>query len=269
MRNIVGTPNYELGVERVYVQLVEAYVYGTQSLDIICFLDHTDTQDPTLPSWTPDWRWIERFIPLQCSFSKEPSIHNWHSNSIQHYEPSFSEDYKIIEVSGVRIGAIEETELEVKIIPQLTKNATPINDGKRIEYIVTEWNLEGFLQELNEEAGAVSTHPEMNSNEDAAHALLGALLLRYSKPSKPVHQPPPEAPTSQALPRPNNKRILSNMYNLINTSTGCRTVARTNSGEFCLVPFWTGPGDLVCQFVGCTVPVILRKNGGDFKFIGE
>ena len=270
VQEALGTPNYKLGVERVYIKLVEAYVYGTQSLDIMCFSDHTDTQNPNLPSWTPDWTWIERFIPLQCVITKEPSIYNWHSKSIQHHKPTFLEDSTVVEVSGVLISTIEETDLEIKIIPQLTRKATSIRDDKRIDYVVTEWDLEGFLKDLDKEAGAVSTHPEMDRNEDAAHTLLGALLLRYSKSSNIVHQPPPDTPTSQLLPQPDTKRNLSNMYDSINTITRCRTVARTTLEEFCLVPFWTAQGDLVCQFVGCTVPVVLRRNGqGDFRFIGE
>jgi hypothetical protein len=65
---------------------------GTQCLDIICFSDHTDAQDPELPACVPYWRWIERFTPLQSLFTTKPntsSIPKWHSDSIQRYKPLF------------------------------------------------------------------------------------------------------------------------------------------------------------------------------------
>jgi hypothetical protein len=40
--------------------------------------------------------------------------------------------------------------------------------------------------------------------------------------------------------------------------------------DFCLVPYWAKPGDLIYQFVGCSVPVVLRRcNQEDFIFIGD
>jgi hypothetical protein len=43
-------------VQQVYMQMVRAYVQGTQNLDVICLSHYTNKQDPALPSWTPDWR---------------------------------------------------------------------------------------------------------------------------------------------------------------------------------------------------------------------
>jgi hypothetical protein len=138
--------------------------------------------------------------------------------------------------------------------------------------------LEGFLQELNKEAGEVSTRSYMNNNEDAAYALLEALLLGYNEKQRSLYVSLLDRliwglrtlGTLFSEWTSCYKRILSNMQYFVHCVTQCRTVARTDLGDLCLVPFWAEPGDLLCQFVWCTVPVISRKNElGDWKYIGE
>jgi hypothetical protein len=44
----------------------------------------------------------------------------------------------------------------------------------------------------------------------------------------------------------------------------------TDTGELCLAPFWAQEGDIVCQLIRCTVPVILRRRGdGRYTFVGD
>lgn len=50
----------------------------------------------------------------------------------------------------------------------------------------------------------------------------------------------------------------------------CRTAIETDSLDVALAPMWTKPGDILCQFIGCTAAVILKPlDGGVYKFIGD
>jgi hypothetical protein len=50
----------------------------------------------------------------------------------------------------------------------------------------------------------------------------------------------------------------------------CRTVVETDTLELAVAPFWTQRDDLLCQFIGCTAAVVLRKQkDGNYRFIGD
>ena len=111
-------------VQQVYMQMVRAYVKGTQNLDVICLSHHTDEQDPALPSWTPDWRRFDRVQTFTHSFFVKPSITKWHHSFLQKYTkylPVFSRDCKTIIVSGTLVGTIKRTEVEEEILSHRTK----------------------------------------------------------------------------------------------------------------------------------------------------
>jgi hypothetical protein len=47
-----------------------------------------------------------------------------------------------------------------------------------------------------------------------------------------------------------------------------RRLATTESGYICLAPSTSRPGDSIVILFDCHVPVVLRREGGHFKFIG-
>lgn len=52
------------------------------------------------------------------------------------------------------------------------------------------------------------------------------------------------------------------------TSTACRRLFVTKNGYIGLAPSPAQEGDLICVLLGCGVPVILRREGDHYIFIG-
>ena len=77
----------------------------------------------------------------------------------------------------------------------------------------------------------------------------------------------PESLNDPAAPSPAlfQKSIVGNMT----VSTCARTLVLTKKGYLGLGPTNAQKGDLVCILYGCSVPVIIRKYGQDYRFVGE
>jgi hypothetical protein len=66
------------------------------------------------------------------------------------------------------------------------------------------------------------------------------------------------------------QKSLSEAHSDFLSEITCRTLIQTDTGELCLAPFWAQEGDIVCQLIGCTVPVILRRrDDGRYTFVGD
>ncbi len=271
----VSKPDYgQRTAQQVYMQMVRAYVEGTQNLDVICLSLYTDEQDPALPSWTPDWRRSERMLPFtQYKSAAEPSITEWHHSFIQKYKknmPVFSHDCKTITVSGMLVGTIRGTKVEDEILqhrPQEFKKEE--NDHASRHF--SGWKFRDVLPRLMKESEIIFEDEDMDLDEYTAHLLLGFLFSRTNTKSSRLAQEETTQTTAMGklstLPR---KWDLDQVSNSAESILAYRTVAETESLDLCLVPYWAKPKDVVYQFAGCSAPVVLRRfNQEGFTFIGD
>lgn len=80
-RAMVGTPNYDLSVEELYIQIVVTFMRQHKSLNILCHRalftkprPDLEEREHRLPTWVPDWRrWTEAASRPVPSMVSEPS----------------------------------------------------------------------------------------------------------------------------------------------------------------------------------------------------
>ncbi|PMD25336.1 hypothetical protein NA56DRAFT_432243 [Hyaloscypha hepaticicola] len=260
-------------VQQVYMQMVRAYVQGTRNLDVICLSHYTNNQDPALPSWTPDWRRNERVLPFINLSSVKTSVREWHHSFIQKqrkYLPVFSHDCKTITVSGTLVGTIKRTEVEDEILPHRTREFEKEENHTASGHFASGWKLRDMFPRLLTESEVICEDEDMKLEEYTAHLLLG-ILSRINTESSRLAQEESEQTTAlgklSTLPR---KWDIDQVSESAETISMYRTAAETEELDLCLVPHWAKPGDVVYQFVGCSIPVVLRRlHQKCFTFIGD
>ena len=71
-------------------------------------------------------------------------------------------------------------------------------------------------------------------------------------------------PVVSSLPRFQTELVTSMLHSIC-----ARALVLTKKGYLGLGPTNAQKGDLVCIFYGCSVPVIIRKYGQHYRFVGE
>lgn len=126
-RGLVGQPDYDSEVSKVYLRLVEKFIKTYKSLDVICFAPLFNrhamgpSTEPVVPSWVPDWRaQVEPLVePLMASQSARSHIGNFRpvdaiasdaaytAGGIQTPQITFSQDLGIMTCEGLFIDHID------------------------------------------------------------------------------------------------------------------------------------------------------------------
>jgi hypothetical protein len=258
--------DYSRPVREVYIDVVDYLLTTTRSLDVICasinFPVHQNIDG--LPSWCPDWSQRRRILPI------------WHRfrgfSAAGPSEPEFTfaknSKRRILNVSAILLDKI--TLCGVPLNPPICKGA--------LLMAFFEWRLklieakgynqadhEAFCRTLS--CGQLPdtwTTPQdwlKSTYRTFACGLLGrfpalmldAHLMSYAQNFTPI---------SSAV----QKQKLSESFT--NAMTG-RCFATTNSGLLCLGSGALQVEDVVCVPLGCSTPIILKKRGDGYTFIGD
>jgi hypothetical protein len=258
-------PRYDWPVQEVFKQFARAYILGTNSLNILCFSHHSDTQWD-LPSWVLDWRRDVRLATVHdiAGVVGTRSQRAWHATALASHLPTFSSESSRISVRGIRYGIVKHVRLEHEpnILPQVTKMKFTIKDTHCDEVYPTYerewWDLKDYAAEM---LGDAPPDSKMLGQERAS-TLLRVLLARRD----PSRLTAISQERQTWCTKPNNLDWA--LMSMLSVSK-CRTAIETDGLDVALAPMWTKPGDILCQFVGCTAAVILEPlNGGVYKFIG-
>lgn len=78
----------------------------------------------------------------------------------------------------------------------------------------------------------------------------------------------PTAPEQGKNTKPDIQKQLNNLRTALTNALGYRKLATTSKGYISLVPYSCQVGDLVVILADCSAPVLLRKRGGRYEFIG-
>ena len=273
--------DYRQPFQEVYKQFLKGFVITSNSLDIISFAQHFDARDK-LPSWTPDWRHTSRLQLLRedSRWKEEKETEKLRSLLIREsYNPRFSADLSILSVTGVHISIVKRSNLEMEVIPNLTILERPIQTSKtadiigRYAHCSKNWNFpESIAQSfviLGYDTNELYARMFLKGNKEKT-ALEIVLKAVYLEKNYSVNLfPYPEELTLRDIYKVSSGEV-QEWYAHIQAITESRTIIETDTLDIGLAPFWTQPGDILCQLVTSSFPFILRKlDDGNYRFIGE
>jgi hypothetical protein len=256
--------DYSQAIARLYISVVKASIMETKSLNIL-FLSQHSISHPELPSWMPDWRFVQCWV----IFNWGTLSHSWKTYA------RFSTDLSELRVKGVVIDAVVKSQLELQILPGLHKtNINPDASGHLADQpdSIYQWFItpEG-LDDLFIPALSLWSDKDLITDNGA---LLNIFLKLLSIKQSPAsfdpnwHRKTTLSPNSNSVQLPGMtdfQELQSRLEYLIISGT----IIATRNG-LAIVPDITQPGDVVCLLSGCDAPVILRRRtDGAFSFIGD
>jgi hypothetical protein len=248
-------PDYTRSVDKVYISLAKHVIMINRNLKVLGNVDpHNPNHLPrSLPSWVPDWR-----VGLNTNFSFTTEIENiyYATGSSKTSVKELSDPTKL-SIRGLRIATVDALaepaniaqwglilmwlERNVKPVPGRTKWYEPTDEGFSIAFTRTccadrnIWPI--WPDEMNVNRSGRFGHRE-----------------RWSTETFEAHK---------------QRNDLTELHSHVKTTTEYRRFFLTPDLHMGLAPYNAEKGDLVYLLFGCEVPVILRSDGEDFKFIGQ
>jgi len=304
------TPKYTSTVKEVYTELVRAYATTTKNLDILvcCLLDTASNNN--LPSWAPDWSsetpLIEshairrRYILTGSERSMNPGWYAHHP-----YKSSFDTDAKVsfngvnseMTVQGFIVSAVSSTIPASEQEPWLSKNRTSFGvlnlHGRStgVSPVFNTW-LNHLLNEdrvwwrCRSKAAIIETlyrvitgnrsslcHPWAEARYTGHYMQLPFTDGETLPPSYRLAALKLRGYFKDMISPPRQDKLLTcatmDDAGITNRLYRRRLIVLRNG----FVGGATGPcepGDLVCVFFGCTMPMVLRKEPREdwFRIVG-
>lgn len=257
--------DYSIPVRELYIDVVGNLLTTTQSFDVICasinFPVHQNLHG--LPSWCPDWSQRRRILPI------------WHD--FRGFSAAGASKARVAFCKGSKRRTLEVSAILLDKITScgMTLN-TPVDKNSMLMVFYQWWckliHTNGYKQEDHEafcrtiSCGQVpDTWTPREWLERTYRTFASGLLGRC--PEMPLHSHLMSyvqnfAPLSPA----EQKQTLDEDFT--NAMTG-RCFATTHSGLLCLGSGALQAEDLVCVPLGSSTPIILRKRGDRYTFIGD
>lgn len=248
-------PDYTKSVEGVYISLAKHVIRTNRNLKVLGNVDPQETTRPprSLPSWVPDWR-----VGLNTNFSfTTEAVDLYYGTGSSKTSVQDISDPTKLSVRGMRIATVETLaepaniiqwgvtlmwlEHHVKPVPGRMKWYEPTDEGLSMAFIRTccadrnIWPI--WPDEMNVKRSGRFGHRE-----------------RWSTESFETHK---------------QRNDLRELQLHVTSTTAYRRFFLTPDLHMGLAPYNAEKGDLVYLLFGCEVPVILRSDGEEFRFIGE
>lgn len=260
--------DYGIPVKDIYTNVFRTIVEKTNSLDILCDAVHTPTyrNRNNLPSWTPDWSHLSWISPIVTTISDTFSA-SGKTKAIA----DFTERNKL-KVSAIPLGIIDDhgvtvgtrCRVEDYLMAFLQWRACLLHaiDGRPEDYI--RWMQQRFCLALS--LDQTPGYEKAEEWMDVCYHVF-ASLIHDRLPKLPIDQEL-EQYVGKDLHMDYNKRRLFLEQHLGSNMMGrCFCITderRIGLGTGCMTP-----GDVVIVPLGCSTPVVLRPEGGGYRFVGE
>ncbi|KAE9366493.1 hypothetical protein N431DRAFT_548372 [Stipitochalara longipes BDJ] len=255
--------NYNSPVREVYIEVVDTLLTTTRRLDIICasisFPVHQNIHG--LPSWCPDWSQRRRILPIGDRFP------GFSASGALEAKVAFSNKRRILNVTAIFLGKI--TSCGVPLNPPICKGALLMAFFEWLEKLK---EVKGFNQ-LDHEAFCrtlcCGQLPEEYTPKDWMERTYRTFALglrgRYPGITLDSHL---MSYVQDFIPLSLGKQKETLTENFTNAMTG-RCFATTQEGLLCLGSGALQVEDIICVPLGCQTPIIIRRRGDEFTFIGD
>jgi hypothetical protein len=255
--------DYSRPVREVYIDVVNYLLTTTRRLDVMCasinFPVHQNIDG--LPSWCPDWSQRRRILPIWNRFP------GFSAGRELEETPTFSNKRRTLNISGILLDRI--ISCGVPLNPPICKGAMLMAFFEwRLKLRQAKWFIpfddEAFCRTLS--CGQLlDTCTPREWVEWTYHTF--AVSIRGLYPELTLdHQLKSYAEIVTPFSSAERKQTLLEIFTKAMTG---RCFAITCSGLLCLGSGALQVEDLICVPRGCSTPVILRKRGDAYTFIGD
>jgi len=299
LTNIPIQPNYSLPIKDVYRQTAMGIISQSSNLDLLSLPPgRTDHFSNDLPSWAPDWEVRDQeVLPILPEIID--SVHDFAvycaSGPHRIFSPQFSASEKLLQVAGHLVDVVEHVsdtwDLESPWLdPHWKPSATEAHSWMCRQHVC--------LQNWEHTAGAHSQARYFNDDnmfdvfwqticgwyEPTEYLARRACYHQYRKAEaiyRYIHRLP--APMAYYLcllvtitgfaalvtdclhiPRNASSRFLNG-----NKLTKNRRIIRTENGYVGIAPHFAEKGDWIALFKGGKVPLVIRREGLNWRLVGD
>lgn len=255
--------DYNLPVGHVFVNVVDYVLSTTQRLDVIrSSIHHSDhNSNFKLPSWTPDWSYCPKTRPMAnqgrpfCASGETEAKYTFLNRSKQ------------LEISAIFIDTIGSSGIELSSQIGIDDAVTAFFAWRLSVIQRSGYNLaahEAFCRTLSLGQSDHGLSPQ--EWMEFTYYTFGRLLQEIF----PALALDPQLQFHAAAPSPvpveQRERTL---YSCIMDSMAARRFCISSTGLLCLGASALRKDDIIVVPLGCSTPIILRRQGQEYTYVGD
>lgn len=259
--------DYKLDPRDVYTDIVDYVITKTGRLDVICCSSNPALAENIhmLPSWVPDWSHISSWRRplswiLNCRFNaaKETVASSYLFNRRRN-----------LSILGIVLGTAD-------FVGNGIENA-PSTSAYLVAFLQWYWVFLSYKSPASDDDHAAFCrtvsldrfkYPSCTLTDIIGRTYQVFIRLfreRYEtfKPDETMQR------YAQATPELSGDEIAQAIEEYFKTAMKGRKFLITTSGHLCLASDHTSASGIICVALGCSNPIVLRKHGEEFEFVGD
>ncbi|KIW01409.1 uncharacterized protein PV09_07173 [Verruconis gallopava] len=268
----IGRVDYTLPWPEVHAAAAQ-HLLLTRGLSVLSFCTYNeDRQMNELPSWAPDWT---QHVPCPIVFNNFNDMETLYlacGTTSQSLENRFTG--KHLKLSGCRVASIEAVS-EISRIPQGGENTGEaiVSAMRELRSNIIEFATSLELPDNLRDAIVMRVMSgDTEYTNERKRLLMPADESAYQAAMRYIQLPLRDEPGyDMSFEKATSEFHAGNRYiRAVDWVAESRRVFKSSAGQIGLAPQATKRGDLLCIFLGATVPFILRETGEDaYLLIGE
>ncbi|KAK7967938.1 heterokaryon incompatibility protein-domain-containing protein [Apiospora aurea] len=277
-------PDYNASLRQVYTDVVDFLLHRTRRLDVICEAIHfpLNSSAIALPSWVPDWSYVQHVAGLGCSYRFSASGETEAAFSF----PDGRQRTKL-KISAIRLGVVQVSGIAVGTYGGLDESLmaflhwrAKMLDRFPSSAATGEWTVQddafcrtisldqrrGHWEDWQEDAWAPGAWTEM------CHHVFATLISKHL-PSIRMDEKlqsciEASGNVGGSVKDPEQRRVLQERC-------ASRMMGRcffiTDNERMGMGTGFLEPNDIICVPLGCRTPVVLRAEGEDdeYRLVGD
>lgn len=259
--------DYSIPVKDVYMNIFRTVVENTKSLDILCESIHfpSYTNNNNLPSWVPDWSHV-------CEVSPIATTGNFSASVKAPAKVDFREKNKL-KISAIPLGTIKKIGIAVGTLCKVNDYLMAFLQWRACLSQAFDGRPEGFRRFLERRfCAALSLEHRADGYEtpqmwmDVCYHVF-ASTLRYRLPKLQIDRELEKYIDMDFQMDYIARRLFLQTY--FGKKMMGRCFCITSEDRIGLGTGFMTKGDVVVVPLGCSTPVVLRREGDGYRFVGD